>query len=197
MPKLVDHTERRDRVATLAQEVICEHGLASLTLRDVAGRGGWSPTAVTHYFRTRDELLVYTLQHSRSQVDDRITAAIESGIAPLQAIIEQTLPLDAERTNRWQVWLAFWGSAIGAASLAEVQHKEQNAFRQRITASLVASGFDGDADSESGRLVALIDGIAIQTLFAPEDWPPERQLAQFTNHLPSPNEPTEDRWIKH
>ena len=192
MPKLVDHAERRDRVATLAQEVIRERGLASLTLRDVAGRGGWSPTAVTHYFRTRDELLVYTLQHSRCQVDDRITAAIESGSRPLQAIIEQTLPLDAERTNRWQVWLAFWGSAVGSASLGEVQHKAQHAFRQQIAECLVESDFEGDAQSESGRLVALIDGVAIQTLFAPDDWPAERQLAQFTNHLPPSNDPTED-----
>lgn len=192
MPKLVDHTQRRDQVASLAQEAICERGLSSLTLRDVAGRGGWSATAVTHYFRSRDDLLVYTLQHSRAQVDGRITAAIESGISPIRAIVEQTLPLDAERTRRWQVWLAFWGNAIGTESLAEVQHRAQHAFRRRIAAALVASGFEGDTETESGRLIALIDGVAIQALFAPADWPPERQLAQFEDHLQLHNETTED-----
>lgn len=183
MPKLVDHDARRAEVATLAQDVICEQGLASLTLRDVAGKGGWSPTAVTHYFRNREELLVFTLQHSRDEAGRRVAAAMEGGTDLLQATIEQTLPLDEPRRRQWQVWLAFWGSAVGSPALASVQSDAQRRFRGQLRTGLEARGFEGDLDHESGRLVALVDGIAVQATFAPKQWPADRQLAQFSNHL--------------
>lgn len=183
MPKLVDHDARRAEVATLAQDVICEQGLASLTLRDVAGKGGWSPTAVTHYFRNREDLLVFTLRHSREEARQRVAAAMEAGTDLLQATIEQTLPLDEPRRRQWQVWLAFWGSAVGSPALATVQAEAQRRFRAQLRAGLEARDFEGDLDHESGRLVALVDGIAVQATFAPGEWPADRQLAQFSNHL--------------
>lgn len=182
MPKLVDHDERRSLVASLAQDAICERGLASVTLRDVADRGGWSPTAVTHYFRNRDELLVFTLQHSREQVNERIKAAIAGGADLLGAIIEQTLPLDDVRRRQWQVWLAFWGSAVGAPALAAIQEDAQRTFRERLAEGLRQRGYRGDIDGESGRLVALLDGVSVQATFDPDRWPPERQLALFDDH---------------
>ena len=33
-----------------------------------------------------------------------------------------------------------------------------------------------DAPTEAERLIGLVDGIALQALFDPDAWPPERQL---------------------
>ena len=108
---------------------------------------------------------------------------MDAGVDLLQATIEQTLPLDDTRRRQWQVWLAFWGSAVGSPALASVQADAQRKFRGQLRAGLEARGFGGDLDHESGRLVALIDGTAVQATFAPRQWPAERQLAQFSNHL--------------
>jgi len=34
----------------------------------------------------------------------------------------------------------------------------------------------GDARLEAERLIGIVDGIALQALFDPESWPPQRQL---------------------
>jgi TetR/AcrR family transcriptional repressor of bet genes len=183
MPRLVDHDQRREQIATLAEQVICEKGLAALTIRDVAAAGGWSTTAVTHYFRSRDALLLYTLRHSRRKAADRIEAAVTAGADPVRAIVEQVLPLDAERRTQWCVWLAFWGSAVGSDVLGQVQHDAQANLRRSVEEALRLRGtvdrIGGAVVQESERLVALLDGISVQAVFAPEDWPPERQLAHF------------------
>ena len=57
MPKGVDHEERRDYVAAVAEQVIADRGLGA-GLRDVAGAGGWSTSVVTHYF-TKQELIEF------------------------------------------------------------------------------------------------------------------------------------------
>ncbi len=115
-------------------------------------------------------------------MNERVKAAIDDGADLLQAIIEQSLPLDGVRRRQWQVWLAFWGSAVGAPGLAAIQEEAQRTFRDRLAEGLRQRGYRGDVERESGRLVALIDGVSVQATFDPDRWPPDRQLALFEDH---------------
>ena len=184
---MVDHDRRRDEVAHVAADVLAASGTDGSTIRDVAAAGGWSTTMVTHYFASKDELLLHTLAQSINEVAAAIESAQEAGVDELRAIVEQTLPLDGVRRRRWRLWLAFWGRAIGSDDLAEIQRERQRqllaslggALKRRETA---ASDPDRRRD-EARRLAALLDGVSVQATFAPDQWPPARQLAHFDNVL--------------
>ena len=53
MPKIVDSTERRERIASAVLAVAAREGLPNLTLRDVAREAGFTTGTVSHYFRDK------------------------------------------------------------------------------------------------------------------------------------------------
>jgi len=84
------------------------------------------------------------------------------------------------------LWLAFWGRAIGSPELAEIQRSRQSQLVTMFDEALARRGEPADAEArraESQRLIALLDGIAVQATFLPEHWPPDRQLAYFADVL--------------
>lgn len=172
-------------MALVAAGVLATSGIDSSTIRDVATAGGWSTTMVTHYFANKNELLLHTLAMSIAEMTRAIEAAQRAGADELRAIVEQILPLDETRSQRWRLWLAFWGSAIGSAELAAIQRDRQEQLVALLGSALRRRGRgDGPGrDTEARRLVALLDGISVQAVFAPEHWSPARQLAHFDDVL--------------
>ena len=176
----------RDAVAAVAGQVFATAGLDSSTIRDVATAGGWSTTMVTHYFSSKNELLAHTLALSVSEMTARIEAAQGQGVDELPAIIELILPLDEERTQRWQLWLAFWGAAIGSDDLAAIQRSRQEGLVQMLGSALQRRHEAMDpaiALAEARRIVALLDGVSVQAVFAPDQWPADAQHAYFADIL--------------
>lgn len=186
VPKVVDHDQRRDEVARVAATVLASSGIDSSTIRDVAEAGGWSTTMVTHYFASKDELLLHTLEHSIAESTAAIEAARRAGVDELRATIEQILPLDEERRQRWRLWLAFWGGAIGSDELAAIQRARQDQLVAQLASALRRHGRITDPsrrEREARRLVALLDGVSVQAIFAPDQWPPAAQLRYFDDAL--------------
>jgi TetR/AcrR family transcriptional repressor of bet genes len=96
------------------------------------------------------------------------------------------LPLDEPRTQRWRLWLAFWGSAIGSAELAAIQRDRQERLVAQLGSALRRRGRVGSRSArttEARRLVALLDGVSVQAVFAPDQWSPARQLSHFDDVL--------------
>ena len=141
MPKVVDHAERRDQVAAVAEQVIADRGLGA-SLRDVAFAGGWSTSVVTHYFATKDELLEHTLQRTVEGVVGRIDVRVADGESRLASILQEILPLDARRRRQWRIFLAFWGRAVHDEALERQQRRRQRAFHAGL-AEAVETERDG------------------------------------------------------
>ena len=183
MPKVIDHEQRRDEVAAVAAALIAERGL-EVGLRDVAAAGGWSTSVVTHYFASKDDLLEHTMRRSIAEAS-RWGSEADSAGARLRAILEETLPLDARRRRRWRLFLAFYGQAMQAPRLREQQRKRHSAFRALLAGLLEEELGVGerDPDLEARRLFALIDGIAVQAIFEPRQWPASTQVELVNAHL--------------
>ena len=58
MAKRADHNERRDIFAAAALRVIMRAGVAGLTVREVAKEAGFTTGALTHYFTSKDHVLI-------------------------------------------------------------------------------------------------------------------------------------------
>src|SRR4051794_18322097 len=161
MPKFVDTDERRAELAAAAALLIARSGVGAATMRDVAAEAGWTTGALTHYFRGKRELLLFTFRSSLAQ---RHTARdTREGLPPRDALLrslEGALPLDEERRRHWMVTVAFCAQAAGDDELSAAQRDAYREFRDRIAQLARACGAATDQDAEvlAEQLIAVADG---------------------------------------
>jgi AcrR family transcriptional regulator len=180
VPRLVDHSERRHELAAAAARVIARSGVAGATLREVAAEAGWTTGALTHHFTGKRELLRFTLEASlEGRWARRQARRSLSPAEALRATLVDALPTDDASTLHWTVTMAFCAQASGDPELAITQRDAYREFRTDVAALVSAADIaHGEAAiTEAERLIALLDGVALQALFDPETWPPSRQIA--------------------
>jgi AcrR family transcriptional regulator len=189
MPRVVDHEARRRELVELTAREIARSGLDHLTLRDVARSGGWSTGMVSHYFRDKRALLEATFRSRAEHAGRLAQTLVAAGHRPLEAFVEAVLPLDEDRLLNWQVWLAFWGQAIGDPELSAAQQERHDSFQRDLVSALgdeLTAGrlrSDLDLQHEALRMIMVVDGIALQVVFSPERWPAASQRAMVAQHL--------------
>lgn len=181
MPRVVDTDQRRSELADAAARVIAREGLDAASLRTVAAEAGWTTGALVPYFATKRELLAFTLRASldrrRARHAERV--AMEPDAA-LRDLLISPLPTTPETTLHWIVTLAFAAQSSSDPELASIQRDAYLHFRRSVIDLLVAGGrrlTGDDAAQEAERLIAVVNGVALQALFAPELWNPRRQVA--------------------
>jgi AcrR family transcriptional regulator len=184
MPRSVDHDRRRRDLALAACAVIARRGLAGATMRDVASEAGCTTGMVSHYFADKEHLLVAALDVVTRTAGARILRRAEADPADLRGVLVESLPLDAERRAEWRVWVAFWGSAVGDASLRQEHAGRYAVWRRALGLVLERAGHPAARrDDVAESLMVAVDGIGLHATLEPESWPPERQLAQLDRAL--------------
>ncbi|MDQ8702910.1 TetR/AcrR family transcriptional regulator [Streptomyces sp. LHD-70] len=177
MPKQVDHEGRRRQIAEAVCLLADERGLEGVTLRDVAERAQVSMGAVQRCFRTKDEMLTFTLGHVGERVTERVRARLLSspaqsaGSALGYAATEVAL-LRAEHRTEARVWLAFVAQAAVSETLAATLRANyaalQGLFTDLITEASGRRPADGvqppDAQRAARTLLALTDGLTAHVL---------------------------------
>ncbi|MCM3819905.1 TetR/AcrR family transcriptional regulator [Streptomyces sp. DR3-1] len=175
MPKQVDHAERRRLIAGAVCRLADEHGLEGVTLRDVAARAGVSMGAVQRCFRTKEEMLAFTL----GQIGERVTGRVRARLAgsPAQSArtalghaAEETALLRAEDRAEARVWLAFVAQAAVSPALARTLRADyarlQEAFTGLAREALADAGHPAPPDPRRAArtLLALADGLTTHVL---------------------------------
>jgi TetR/AcrR family transcriptional repressor of bet genes len=178
MPKLVDHDERRRAIADAAVQAIATHGLEDVKLTQIARMAHVTTGAVTHYFESKDDVLLAALE----EVCRRLFDAFEErdGRPPLDQLFD-ILPADALSLAEWKVWVAFWGRAAFVSRLSEV-HRDYYAMIQQALSEFLGDGAE-DARTTADAVMAAIDGIGVRVCLEPDLWPPERQRAVLVRLL--------------
>jgi TetR/AcrR family transcriptional regulator, transcriptional repressor of bet genes len=178
MPKLVDHDERRRAIADAAVQAIATHGLEDVKLTQIARMADVTTGAVTHYFESKDDVLLAALEEVCRRLFDAFEERDER--PPLDQLFD-ILPADALSLAEWKVWIAFWGRAAFAPRLAGV-HRDYYVAIQDALAQTVG-GEPEDARTTADAIMAAIDGIGVRVCLEPELWPPERQRAVLVRLL--------------
>jgi AcrR family transcriptional regulator len=182
VPKLVDHDLRRAEIAQAVFRLVAERGLEALTIRDVAVEAGWSTGVLAHYFEDKDALLAFAFVRVAERINQRIDAIPPTGdpLERLRAGLLELVPLDAERRSECQIWFGFLGRALAKPELAAIQGALYAEWRARLEQSIAEAQQAGlvRADvqpaDEASELAALVDGLSLQALFAPDEIDPER-----------------------
>jgi AcrR family transcriptional regulator len=192
MPKIVDHEERRAELAAAAWRLAAREGLEAVTVRGVAAEAGLSTGAVVHYFRDKEELILFAFETSVDRVGRRWARAAERVTDPLELArvqVVEGLPLDADRRAEFRVWFAFLGLAMTRPEFARAQRVAYRAWRRRLTLTLREAQEQGriatalDCEREAAALIALVDGLAVQASFEPRAFTADRLLELVDDRL--------------
>ncbi len=191
MPRQVDHDARRLQIAEALWRVVRRDGIAGASVRSVAAEAGSSGGALRHYFSTQDELLAFALRSVVQRATARARADLPhlSGRDGARRILEQLLPLDADRRDEIAVYLAFLGRPLTDPALRSVRDDVETISRDAVLMAVRMLASDGGLgpgrapDKEVDRLYPLIDGLALHGVQWPQRYPPEHLRHILDEHL--------------
>ncbi|GGR89103.1 hypothetical protein GCM10010252_30000 [Streptomyces aureoverticillatus] len=185
-------------MASAVGQLISAEGLNAVTVAKTAARAGISVGLVQHYFRTKDEMLLFTYHHVLERIEQRETdlvARSETVGTRIEHIVldalRESLPLDDERRQEWRVALAFTGRAADDPRLAEVKVAALRRRRARIAEAVTNAKECGevpeatDADTAAARIAAYADGLIGHVFADPTGMPPAAAQAALGDHLAS------------
>jgi TetR/AcrR family transcriptional repressor of bet genes len=172
MPKVVDHDARRAELVDAAWHVIAAEGLEAATLRRIAEAAGCTTGRVTHYFGSKDDVLVAALREVHRRAGQRMvrhTGETDTAAVLLEVILD-ALPLDKERQLEWKVWLAFWGRAAADERLRREQEQRYAEWRgllRKLIRRARPRGTAADLSTAVDLIAGAVDGLGIQAVLEP------------------------------
>ena len=183
MARQADHNERREIFAAAALRVIMRAGVGGLTVREVAKEAGFTTGALTHYFQSKDQVLIEASEYSAKLVRPKMerSAKDASAVDALRKVIADALPTTVANRGMWRIWVGFWERSSYNPDVARVMRLRYDEWRNRLAVLIrraqeqgeMPSGFDADLSAQ--ELIALIDGIAVQVLLGVGKIPAARQ----------------------
>jgi AcrR family transcriptional regulator len=191
VPRSVEESVRRRDVAEAVWRVVRREGLEGASVRAVAGEAGLSMGSLRHYFPSQSELHVFAMR----LVTDRIRARVEAlPDTPdpgrwAMGVLEQMLPMDADRRAESEVWLAFSARALVDPELGALRDEGWDLLREvchnlvRRFADAGALASDLDPDTEVARLHALVDGLLVHGVLRPARADPATLRLVLARHL--------------
>ncbi|MEV7196251.1 TetR/AcrR family transcriptional regulator [Streptomyces sp. NPDC093510] len=196
MPRVADHEERRQQVAAAAGKLIATEGLKAATVARTAAEAGISVGLVQHYFRTKDEMLLFTYRHVLESVEHRLAELVvrsEKAGARIEHTLlhglAETMPLDAQRRQECRIGLAFTGRAVDEPALAEAKAGALRRLRSLIATAVTNAKECGevpaatDATIAAARIAAYADGLTAHLCADPDGLHPDDARAALRDHL--------------
>jgi len=172
----------RARLLDAAAHVFAQRGFSEATLDDVADAAGFSKGAVYSNFKSKDELF-YALMTNR--INERVHTATD-GIAQHTAAGEQAVEVGRRLTEKlaqqpdWHLlFIEFWSRAVRDPQLREEFARHRRPVRAPIAELIQNAAADLNvelpvpAEQLAIAVLALSNGLAIESLADPEAVPPE------------------------
>ena len=159
----------REDVLAAAMRMIAERGLERLTMAALGREVQMSSGHLLYYFRSKDELLLQTLEWSEGRLGaarGRLLAGEGSARERLDAYVDLYVP-DGHRDPHWTLWLEVWNRSQNADDDARARQAAIEGAWHRDLVALIAEGISRgefrpvDPDRFATRTRALLDGFSI------------------------------------
>ncbi|MGW9132454.1 TetR/AcrR family transcriptional regulator [Streptomyces sp. NPDC055681] len=178
MPRVVDSDARRQEILEAALVILAESGLHGLSFRSVAQRLGGSSTLVTHYYRSRRDMLVdltsYTIAKGRAQLS-AAEHEVEEPLARLRALLQWIVPDDPQSLLEERARLNLSQARDGDPDITHFFEEWEREVRQLLRSHLAPLVPASEIDAATDFLRALTNGLSLGMVEHPDTWTPQRQ----------------------
>ena len=151
MPKIVDHDQRRSEIVDAFLTVVARDGLRAASSRAIAAELGVGTGALWHYFDGYDAVTAAAYCRIFERTDDRIgtVTAGRRGLAAVDAMMREILPLAKETRDEAHVVVGFWGRLAANERLSGGQVDVGDRWGSRLRGFLVEAVEDGELRPET------------------------------------------------
>ncbi|KAB8192126.1 TetR family transcriptional regulator [Nonomuraea phyllanthi] len=165
---------RRTDLLKTACEVIADQGFGHTRTIDIAKAAGVSQALLFYHFESKERLFAQAFAYAARQHLEALIAIERSTATPfdrLRTLLRLCSP--ATPTEGWRLWIEAWSEAVRNPELEAISRRIDSQGRvllREIIESGVASGefACNDPDGATWRILALVDGLAIQTHVHPK-----------------------------
>lgn len=180
MPKVVDKKLRKTNLIQAALSVFAEHGYHGATMQQVAERAGMSKGGLYEYFTSKDDLLLSTAEAVIEEMFQESMARFEGTEGPLRQRIASHAEYILGQIEGWaelsrsmrQLWAELGDNEDPLGKLLGEQYKRSaDRLEELFDQAIVDEGLD-DFPTRPAVLtiMAIIDGLLIQAVIAPEEF---------------------------
>jgi len=189
MPKIVDHTLRREEIALAACRAVAEYGFEQATIVRIAREAGYTTGMVAHYFDTKQDIIVAALRLILRRIEGRLALRGADRNPQLLALLSEALPVDQTRYVECAFWMAFWGHVPADRQLRRINgwlHREY----VRLFERCLARGWrewrqwrPATRTEVLRSVITFINGLTASTVASRAEWPAARQIGQLRLQL--------------
>ncbi|MEM8719261.1 MAG: TetR/AcrR family transcriptional regulator [Cyanobacteria bacterium P01_G01_bin.39] len=183
--------DRRIEVSAAVWKVIVREGLDRTSIRAIARELNCTTGVITHYFRDKQELILFALDRVTENLKQTMEEVAEQPVSinRLLEMLSAFLPIDNKRQEILKVWVAFLGYAVGRESLMLEHQNSAGQLREIIIKELktlqsmneISQGIEPDI--EANALLALVNGIALDSLIQEKCLTPQQQKMLIQKYL--------------
>lgn len=164
MPRVVDHDARRRDIAAALLAVAARDGHDGVSSRAVARELGIAVGSLWHYFDGFDDVIRAAATEVTRRTEERIQAATAGlrGLARLDALMREVLPVDATTRTEAHVVVGFWGRLASLTPTVESAVPTVPLWQKQTAEALDEAVADGELRPETPRedVLALLRAIS-------------------------------------
>lgn len=191
MPKLIDHTERKEFLSAAVWKLLDEHGVSAISIRNVAAEAGITAGSLRHSFKSRLDLLEYALQLLTDRIQENVRAWARDGLTVDGAvrILEFQIPLIPATETYARVMMGMIAEMRSTPELRKIAHRSLQQLRityHDMFAWLERAGEltpVTDAAAQADQLLILGQGITAKTILDGRRSEPVDLSRAFRTHL--------------
>lgn len=176
------NTFRRRRLMESTIRLMAEKGVSGATVRAITADAGVSHGLIGHYYPTKDDLLVASLEHLFSGVAEdvrhQIDAAGPNPLARLKALPEALFSPTVFTEQNRAAFLALWHEIRFNDAVRDANRGFYTGYRQRVCALFQAvTGANGEVEAAATGLIALSDGLWLEISIGAGQTDPAKAVA--------------------
>ena len=153
--------------------MIAEQGYDQLTLRALASGMDITTGMITHYYKSKDDILFAALQGVHDRFYSRASSAIgdRKGLEAIRARMRATIPLTPSVRHDWSIIFQFWASATRKPEFARYMSREHKRLHALDMDHLEYAQAHGEIGSHlvlervAEQLDAMTTGIGVSSSF--------------------------------
>ena len=191
MPRLVDHAARRAQIVESTWRLIARNGFAATSMRDIATEMGVAHGALSHYFASKDELLLASYEHVFERTDQRFTSrqGNRRGLSALRLLAEEMMPLGDEQRLEARIVMPFWERSATSERFARVHAAGMDRVAGQFEQFLREAVADGEAEAHldvrqvARNLLSMLTGLQILAVLMAPVYTPAVQRRMLRDFL--------------